>query len=484
MNTRRDFLKETVMLPLMGMTAPRDESSLVKPKPFVHLHVRSHFSHSRGACGIQELVERTKLLGMSAVALTDRGNLFGAIAFYRAAKRAGIKPVCGLELLVTPHLRHQNHSSSAVQQRGFPVTLLAKNRVGFKNLQQLATAQCTRGDQRNGPVAVGKETLMARAAGIICLSGGVESEVYGALLSKQFRKAKLIAGWHQKIFGNRYYIEVQRTGRTDQDRVADALYELAQRTGIPPVATSDVRYVAPEGFEAVTVLDALTTGRQMPELYERQQPAHESHLLSPEEMYQRFADHPDIVERSQLIAGGIDLDLGRTPRRVVAARSIGDRGETATEGGTTHVARARMLVRHPPRALLRTVCHVLGQECEEADKIADLIPEQYCGTLQEAVNTIEAVRAAYTQSSRVQRIFDLAILVEGKFNLLVPDSHKVLVGHKPLSGYVPLATRDGCVFAQWDTNDIPADARARIEVLSVPRTKQERPRSHSRRAQR
>ena len=497
MVTRRDFLKGTGVVPLLGLPLPYDRPSQPKPRPFVHLHVQSHFSRPGGACRIDELVERSKSLGVNAVALTDCGNLFGAMAFYRAATRAGIKPIFGLQLFVSSHLRHQG-VGNVVQQAGFPLTLLAKNNIGFGNLIQLSSAQCRQGDRRCDLVPIGKETLKAHAEGLICLSGGFEGELFQAVLRNQIDKAKLILRWHRKVFGGRFFVEIQSTGSTADNQIAKVLRETAKCFDVPSVVTCDVQYVEPTDWEAPSLLKCVATGRATPELLYSQCPHSGSYLLSPDEVYARFPDQQESLARTQEIADEIEVDLeswqrsneplskepdtGVIPRwstesfaelRVRLGKNL-SRGGLSTicvhgscrkrdkliavleaEYGPARVARDQVLfTTDSPRMQIRTVCSTLGFRCEQADEIVEMIPEDFPGTIQDAVAEIVTLREAVQTSSRVHRVVELAELLQGRVQIPAPCSVKAVVGSRPLVEKVPLVTYQGQVFTQWSVLDL------------------------------
>jgi len=395
---------------------------------------------------------------MNAVALTDRGNLYGAMDFFRAAKRAGIKPIFGLELTVTASLRHQDDAYGMGQQRGFPVTILAKNEVGFRNLVQLSSAQCTGRSRDGGPVAVGKDVLKAHADGLICLSGGVEGELFQAIMMHRYRKARLIAGWFQKVFGERFYLEIQNTGFSAQDHSVEALNDVAHEVGVPTVASGNVQYVEPQDFEGLVLLDAMSLGSTIPGWRRPQQPDYESHLLSPAEMYERFPGYAAAVERSQAIADDIDLDLETRRSRPIAVQSTTTNSVSVIAPGSdaAQAVKVRVLFRNAsPRAAIRNVCSKLGQGCEVADAIVELIPQEYGGTLKEAPEKIPALKAECQKSSFVRRIIELATLIEGKFYLAIPSQRNVLMSRESLADCVPLAMHEGTIFTQWDARDLP-----------------------------
>ncbi|NDH95379.1 MAG: PHP domain-containing protein, partial [Planctomycetia bacterium] len=221
-------------------------------RPFAHLHCHSHYSLLDGASSIDRLVGRAAELGMTALAITDHGNLHGAIEFYTKAKKAGINPIIGYEAYIAPGSRFQKDGGSQ-KEASYHLTLLARDREGFANLLRLATKASLEGFYFKP--RIDKEILAAHADGIICLSGCLSSEFSRALIgsSREQRQSldqgRQIAGWFQQVFGDRYFIEVQDNGLDLQRQVTDAAIEISQELGIPPVATCDCHYVNREDAE-------------------------------------------------------------------------------------------------------------------------------------------------------------------------------------------------------------------------------------------
>ncbi len=290
-------------------------------RPFAHLHCHSHYSLLDGASSIDRLVGRAAELGMTALAITDHGNLHGAIEFYTKAKKAGINPIIGYEAYIAPGSRFQKDGGSQ-KEASYHLTLLARDREGFANLLRLATKASLEGFYFKP--RIDKEILAAHADGIICLSGCLSSEFSRALIgsSREQRQSldqgRQIAGWFQQVFGDRYFIEVQDNGLDLQRQVTDAAIEISQELGIPPVATCDCHYVNREDAEAQDILLCVNTGRYRNDASRMRMDSTEFYLKSPAEMYEAFAGHDrnwvaDAVGRSQQIADSvaIELDLGK-----------------------------------------------------------------------------------------------------------------------------------------------------------------------------
>jgi DNA polymerase III subunit alpha len=208
----------------------------VPVKPFVHLHCHSHYSLLDGAGDIGRLVDRAVDHGMNALALTDHGNLHGALEFYRKAKSANINPIIGYEAYIAPGSRFDKGGASSSKEASYHLTLLAKNRTGFKNLIKLASAASLEGFYFKP--RIDKEILEKYNEGIVCLSGCVSSEFSRAVMKGLAtegveKEAREIAGWFQKVFGDRYFIEIMNNDVPIQRMQLEGAVEMSKRMGIP-----------------------------------------------------------------------------------------------------------------------------------------------------------------------------------------------------------------------------------------------------------
>lgn len=276
---------------------------------FVHLHCHSHYSLLDGAGRIERLLERAKALQMNALALTDHGNLHGALEFYLRAKDQGIKPILGYEAYVAPQSRFQKEASGS-KDASFHLTLLAVNRTGFQNLLKLSSSAFLEGFYFRP--RIDKPLLESHHEGLICLSGCISSELNRALIDgaePDFKRAIEVAEWYRALFGDRYYIEIQYNGMELQRQAMQFAAEVARRLSIPLVATSDVHYVEPKDAEAQDILLCINTGKFRTDANRMRMETKEFYLRSPEEMYAAFPEYQDAVDRSQEIADLVDIEL-------------------------------------------------------------------------------------------------------------------------------------------------------------------------------
>ena len=286
---------------------------------FVHLHCHSHYSLLDGASPIKGLVNRAKELGMNALALTDHGNLYGALEFYKASKEAGINPVLGYEAYVAPGSRFNKGGGLTSKEATYHLTLLAKNKTGFQNLVKMASRAYLEGFYHKP--RIDRELLEEFSEGIICLSGCVSGEfsrallasssgkVGGGLVEEQIEKARGIASWFHNVFGDRYFIEIQDNGLEIQRLAKEAAIEVANRMGLPLVATSDAHYVRQDDAVAQDVLLCINTGKFRTDTNRMKMEGDQFFLRSAEEMFTALPDQQEALARSQQIADSVDIDL-------------------------------------------------------------------------------------------------------------------------------------------------------------------------------
>jgi DNA polymerase III subunit alpha len=283
-------------------------------RPFAHLHCHSHYSLLDGAADIGRLVDRAKSHGMTALALTDHGNLHGALEFHRKAKSASINPIIGYEAYIAPGSRFEKGGASRSRDASYHLTLLAQNRTGFKNLIKLASAAALEGFYFKP--RIDKEILQKYSEGIICLSGCVSSEfsrivMQGTDTAQVEKEACEVAGWFQKVFGDRYFIEIMNNGVDIQRQQLQGAVDIAQKMGLPLVATSDCHYVDQSDAEAQDIMLCINMGKFRTDSTRMKMENDQFFLRSPDEMYAKFEGLEHAVARSQEIADTVDIDISR-----------------------------------------------------------------------------------------------------------------------------------------------------------------------------
>ncbi len=274
--------------------------------PFVHLHCHSHYSLLDGASKIPELVRRVKALGMPAVALTDHGNLYGAVEFIRETKSADILPIVGLEAYVAPGKRTERGGGGGTgQEYAFHLTLLAKNGVGFRNLMRLSSLSFLEGFYYKP--RIDNEILERYSEGLICLSGCASSEFSDHILHHKTDAAERLCARYYKIFGEgHFYVEIQDNGLPIQRECAAGAIDIANRMGLPLVATSDAHYLTRDDAAAHDVLLCISTGKMLDDPNRMRFETQEFYVRSPEEMYAAMPGHEEALAASARIAAMVE----------------------------------------------------------------------------------------------------------------------------------------------------------------------------------
>jgi DNA polymerase-3 subunit alpha len=279
----------------------------MKHADFVHLHNHSDYSLLDGASSIPGMVLRAAELGMPALALTDHGSLFGAVEFYQEARKAGVKPILGMEAYVTRGSRRDRTRDTAHH-----LVLLARDEQGFRNLIKLSSYAFLEGFYYRP--RVDHELLASHAEGLVALSACPKGEVATDLLADDEEGAARTAAMYRDIFGaDHYFLEIQNHGLEIEDRIRDRVTRLSRRTGIPLVATNDCHYLRHEHAAAHDVLLCIQTGKNVDDAQRMRYETDQVYFKSAEEMRQRFADQPDALANTLAIAErcNVAIQFGR-----------------------------------------------------------------------------------------------------------------------------------------------------------------------------
>lgn len=282
---------------------------------FTHLHTHSHYSLLDGLSKIDGLINRVKELGMDSVALTDHGNLYGAIEFYKKAKAAGIKPIIGCELYVAKGNHFDKRPN--VDDERYHLIVLAKNQTGYKNLVKLVSKAHLDGFYYKP--RVDKNLLKEHSEGLIALSACLGGEVSQALLNKNPEQAEKVALEHQEIFGQgNYFLELQQHPNIiEQNLVNPMILDLARKTGIPLVGTQDSHYLRPDDAHAHDVLLAVQTNNRTDDKDRLTMKIDDFSVTGPDQTYEKFKrigglggkDLDLLFDNTQLIAHDCNLEL-------------------------------------------------------------------------------------------------------------------------------------------------------------------------------
>ncbi|HEU5118880.1 MAG TPA: DNA polymerase III subunit alpha, partial [Isosphaeraceae bacterium] len=271
-------------------------------RPFVHLHCHTHYSLLDGASKIPQLVKRVKALGMPALAVTDHGNLYGAVEFLRESKSAGIKPIIGLEAYVAPNRRFERSTGGGSgNEYAFHLTLLARNGEGVRNLMRLSSKSFLEGFYYKP--RIDKEILEQHSEGLICLSGCASAEFSDLILHDKMAEAEKLCAWYEKIFGKEnFYVEIQNNGIQIQKDCAEGAVDIARKMGLPLVGTSDAHYLEQGDASAHDILLCINTGKTFDDPNRMRFENDQFHVRSPEEMYAAMPGFEEALATSYRIS--------------------------------------------------------------------------------------------------------------------------------------------------------------------------------------
>jgi DNA polymerase-3 subunit alpha len=279
----------------------------MKHAEFVHLHVHTQYSLLDGMIRLEELFKKAKEYKMPAMAITDHGNMFGAIDFYQQAYKNGIKPIIGCELYVAPRSR-LDKTSSSIGEATRHLIVLVKNMQGYKNLMKLTSTGYLDGFYYRP--RVDKEILKEYHEGLIASSACLHGEIADLIVKGNLEGAKNIARTYQEIFGeDNFYLEIMENGLPDQKIANAGLIEISKELSIPLVATNDCHYLAAEHAEAHNILLCIQTGKTIEDSDRMSMNSQQFYVRSPEEMKTLFAATPEAINNTIIIAEKCNLTL-------------------------------------------------------------------------------------------------------------------------------------------------------------------------------
>ena len=273
---------------------------------FAHLHVHTEYSLLDGFSNIKKLVKRAKEMGMPALAITDHGTMFGVIEFYNAANEAGIKPIIGLEAYMAARTMKEHDSKE--DRRSSHLLLLAENETGYKNLLQIASAAQLEGYYYYP--RIDKDFLAGHTQGLICTSGCMSAEVPRLIRQGQVEAARRKLDWYYEIFGkDNFFFELQQHDVPDLETINRTLLELGPHYNARFVATNDAHYIDPEDAKYQDILLAIQTGALLSDPDRMRMTDGSYYLRSPEEMGRLFAEVPESLSNTLLIAERCNVNL-------------------------------------------------------------------------------------------------------------------------------------------------------------------------------
>lgn len=280
---------------------------------FTHLHLHTEYSLLDGANKIKPLAKKVKKMGMTSVAMTDHGNMFGAIDFYNAMRAEGIKPIIGMEA----YIHNSEDIGDKTNRQRFHLCLYAKNDVGYKNLMFLSSQAYMHGFYYYP--RINKQLLKDNAEGLVCSAACLQGEVNWHLNTqsernvkngaKGYEEAKKIALEYKEIFGDDFYLEIMRHGISDQHFVDDQILRISKETGIKVVATNDTHYLEQKDADAHEAFMCIAMNKLYDDPKRLRHSVHEFYLKSPEQIAKLYADIPEALEATQEIADKCNLEI-------------------------------------------------------------------------------------------------------------------------------------------------------------------------------
>ena len=276
------------------------------PNSFVHLHLHTQYSLLDGFCKVPELISRAREMGMPAIAITDHGTMFGVIEFFQKATKAGIKPIIGLEGYLAA--RGMNDRDARLDRTSSHLLLLAENMTGYQNLLQIASASQLEGFYYYP--RIDKDFLAAHSEGLICTTGCMASEISRTIRDEGAEGVKRKLDWYYEVFGrDRYFFELQHHDIPELHAQNKVLMELGSHYKANFVATNDVHYINPEDARLQDILLAIQTGTLISDPDRMRMSGNTYYLRSPEEMSSLFAEVPEALANTLLIAERCNVDL-------------------------------------------------------------------------------------------------------------------------------------------------------------------------------
>jgi len=274
---------------------------------FTHLHLHTEYSLLDGACDIQKLINRVAEVGQKSVAMTDHGNIYGAVHFFNAAKEKGIKPILGCELYIS---KNEDHRSPGEGDDNNHLLVLAENEEGYRNLIRITSEASLHGFYRKPRVS--KRYLAENAKGLIGFSGCLSGELCEELVAGRYEKAREVACQYRDIFGaGNFFLEIQDQGLEQEKRIHADLRRLERELGIPLVATNDSHYLCGEDSHAHDVMLCVQTGAKIHDKERFRFDSDQFYVKSASEMAQLFPDSPDVLQRTMEIAERCHLKLSK-----------------------------------------------------------------------------------------------------------------------------------------------------------------------------
>ena len=341
---------------------------------FTHLHLHTDYSLLDGACDVDKLAERVQKIGQKSVAMTDHGNIYGAVHFFDAAKKKGLKPILGCELYIC---EKEDHRADPSGDKSSHLLVLAQNEEGYRNLIRITSEASVHGFYKKPRVS--KNFLARHASGLIGFSGCLSGELCKKLLASDYDAAKATALQYQDIFGRgNFYLEIQDQGLELEKRIHADLFKLERELEIPMVATNDSHYLCEDDHSAHDVMLCVQTGAKVQEKERFRFDGDQFYVKSADEMARLFPDSPMLLQRTQEIAERCNLKLSQVDNPFP---------EFAVPEGHTIDSYFEEICRDGYRKRLATAIHVLDSRGQLRHQL-----HEYEARLEREINIIKQMK--------------------------------------------------------------------------------------------
>ncbi len=421
---------------------------------FIHLHVHTDFSFFDGCTKISDLIAQTKKLGMPAVAMTDHGNMCGAIDFYFAAKKLGIKPIIGLEAYYINDYKMGEKSKceykdnilkthpSTFTLEDYPKyqihhkTLLAQNYEGFLNLVRLTSESYLRGLFKKP--CIDFDTLAKYSKGIISLSGCLNGVVSQYLLYSDYEKARQITANFVDIFGrDRYFIEIQNHHLPEEKKIIPLLVKLAKDLNLKLVATNDVHYISKEDSLAHDAMICIHTNSKVNDKSRLRYPNNEFYLKSREEMGTLFSEFPEALDNTLLVSDMCELKIENEENFYPKFKFL------------EQIANIVRFNKFSAKQIFKDVARVNDVPYERIDKITKSIPSSSKITLDTFYKVSKEFRSEINRDEKLNLVFKEAKYLEGMISGIGKPDDNIITCNQSVNTHLPIMTHNGIIYTQF-----------------------------------
>ena len=420
-------------------------------RDFVHLHIHTEYSLLDGACRIDQLMDRVKECGQTAIACTDHGVMYGCVQFYKAAKKAGIKPIIGCEVYVATRTRFDKVNKIDGNNH---LILLCKNETGYKNLIKMVSAAFVEGFYSKP--RVDKQLLEQYHEGLICLSACLAGEVPQAILAGDYERAKATALWYRDLFGEgNYYIELQDHGLEEDNIVLPQLIKLARETGIPMAATNDSHYLRKEDAKMQAILLCIQTGKTIQDADRMEFQTDEFYVKTTDEMYDLFSMVPEACENTAKIAEQCNFDFEFGHTKIPYYKAPDGMDNQAFFEKLCWEGLERRYGPNVPQANKDRLSYEIG------------VVKTMGYTLKRALEVSSELKKLYDTDPQVTELIDTALKVEGMPRHASTHAAGVVITPEPTDYYLPLATNDGLPVTQFNMTEIEELGLLKMDFLGL-----------------